>query len=613
MSLFESASLVVTPNGAKASKLYAIKPTSGAGDLSVTRATTATRVNSAGLIESVAVNVPRLDYTDSTCPSILVEPQRTNLLTYSEQFDNAFWLKLNSSVSSNSTISPDGNSTADSFLDNAINNVHAIIPVISKPTSVITYTFTVYAKLKDSGKKIMLGFDDAVAGGCDSGVFNLSTGAWDTAIGTPSASFTNPSRSFTNEGNGWYRLNFTITSNIQPQIRSNIFLANSSNQISYIGDGTGIFIWGAQLVEGSTAKDYQKTETRLNIPRLDYSNGSCPSILVEPQRTNISQFAESGTGGFQSGTVTAGTSILGLTTFKVTTNVTLFGDAPYIDSNSQYQANTTYTLSFYTDFSKSNDTSIACSFLAFFPTLGYAGISINKATKAITTFNVGGIWTLNSYEAIQISGEIYRIIATATPNATGLGASRSYINAETNGNYGEFAGVQLEAGSYATSFISKATSASVTRNADVISKTGISSLIGQTEGTMFVDFYNDGIANYNPCAISNGLYDEAVYFEQYLGIMYAVIWDSGVQQFAFNAGALSIGRHKMAIAYKTNDIVLYIDGVLKATDTSATIPTTGTLDIGYVGGNPREKSTTNLTALWKTRLTNTQLAQLTTI
>ena len=79
MSLFESASLVVTPNGTKASKLYAIKPTDGSGDLSVVRATTATRVNSDGLIESVATNVPRLDYTNGSCPSILVEPQRTNL------------------------------------------------------------------------------------------------------------------------------------------------------------------------------------------------------------------------------------------------------------------------------------------------------------------------------------------------------------------------------------------------------------------------------------------------------------------------------------------------------------------------------------------------------
>ncbi|MFY8169971.1 MAG: phage head spike fiber domain-containing protein [Candidatus Fonsibacter sp.] len=113
MSLFESASLVVTPNGAKASKLYAIKPTSGAGDLSVTRATTATRVNSAGLIESVAVNVPRLDYTNSTCPSILVEPQRTNINLYSEDLTNLFYGKTNCTISSNSVISPDGTQNAD--------------------------------------------------------------------------------------------------------------------------------------------------------------------------------------------------------------------------------------------------------------------------------------------------------------------------------------------------------------------------------------------------------------------------------------------------------------------------------------------------------------------
>ena len=72
MSLFDSASLVVTPNGTKASKLYSIIPTDGSGDLTVTRATTATRVNSSGLIESVANNVPRLDYLNSSFPTILL-------------------------------------------------------------------------------------------------------------------------------------------------------------------------------------------------------------------------------------------------------------------------------------------------------------------------------------------------------------------------------------------------------------------------------------------------------------------------------------------------------------------------------------------------------------
>ena len=80
MSLLDTASLILTPNGYKASKLYSVKPTDASGDMVVTRATTATRVNSAGLIESVDINVPRLDYTGGGCPSILSEPARTNLV-----------------------------------------------------------------------------------------------------------------------------------------------------------------------------------------------------------------------------------------------------------------------------------------------------------------------------------------------------------------------------------------------------------------------------------------------------------------------------------------------------------------------------------------------------
>lgn len=78
-TLFDSASLVITPNGVKTSKLYSIKPNDGTGDLSVTRATTATRVNESGVIVDVPANVARIDYSTGQ-PAILVEPQRTNLV-----------------------------------------------------------------------------------------------------------------------------------------------------------------------------------------------------------------------------------------------------------------------------------------------------------------------------------------------------------------------------------------------------------------------------------------------------------------------------------------------------------------------------------------------------
>ena len=168
MALFDDASLVVTPNGYKAGTLYSIKPTSGAGDMTVVRATTATRVNSAGLIESVANNVPRLDYSNGSCPSLLVEPQRTNLALYSEQFDNAYWTKYEATITANATTSPDGNTTADKLIDSITNDIHAAYRgfVISSESTLscfvksAEYSRVAIANLSDGGEA----------------VFNLSTG-----------------------------------------------------------------------------------------------------------------------------------------------------------------------------------------------------------------------------------------------------------------------------------------------------------------------------------------------------------------------------------------------------------------------------------------------------
>ena len=79
MSLLTQASLVLTPTAYKANKLYSVVPSNGNGDMVTTRATTATRVNSSGLVENVATGIPRLDYSDGTA-SLLLEPQRTNRL-----------------------------------------------------------------------------------------------------------------------------------------------------------------------------------------------------------------------------------------------------------------------------------------------------------------------------------------------------------------------------------------------------------------------------------------------------------------------------------------------------------------------------------------------------
>ena len=322
MSLFESASLVATPNGTKASKLYAVKPTDGAGDLSVTRATTATRVNSAGLIESVASNVPRLDYTNSTCPSILVEPQRTNIVLNSE--------------------------------------------------TLATQSVTVTAQ---------------------------------------------------------------------------------SYTLSFYGSGTVAL----------------------------------------------------------SGTHTA--SVVGLGTTRKT-----------------------YT---------------------FTPTAG---------TLTLT------------------------ITGTCTKG-------------------------QLEAGSYATSYI-PTTSASVTRNADVISKTGISSLIGQTEGTLFIDVLPNNTLSVNvPIRLDDTTSSNRIQLE-WSGATTANLLIASGGSWSVLATGLSVPQNihsKIAIAYKINDFVLYVNGTQKVNDTSGTVP------VGMSSIRFNESSSTvfsgyyKTAALWKTRLSNSELVTLTTI
>tara|TARA_B100001175_G_scaffold239320_1_gene205605 strand:- start:3599 stop:4762 length:1164 start_codon:yes stop_codon:yes gene_type:complete len=114
MTLLDDSKIITTANAAKAGVLYSVKPESGLADLDVTRSTTATIVNESGLIESVAVNEPQLDYTDGSCPCFLVEPQRTNINIYSNDYITNR-SSSNTIVTANAATSPDGTNNATKF------------------------------------------------------------------------------------------------------------------------------------------------------------------------------------------------------------------------------------------------------------------------------------------------------------------------------------------------------------------------------------------------------------------------------------------------------------------------------------------------------------------
>jgi hypothetical protein len=117
MNLYDKASLILTPNAYKASKLYSLKPTNGAGDFTFSRASTALRRNSSGIWESVANNVPRLSYPIGVgCPSWLLEPQSTNLF-FNSAWVNSGGVPTNWSFGGTGTAAPNGlDSTYDSSL-----------------------------------------------------------------------------------------------------------------------------------------------------------------------------------------------------------------------------------------------------------------------------------------------------------------------------------------------------------------------------------------------------------------------------------------------------------------------------------------------------------------
>ena len=545
MSLLNSASLCVTPNAYKEGTLYSVIPNTSLGDMTVVRATTATRVNSAGLIELVPYN----------------------LVKYSEQFDNVAWTKYNCSISANATTSPDGTANADIIVeDSTASTQHRVKISVSSTNSI--HTLSVFIKQGSGTRNAYIDIGNTYC------YYNFSTGVITVIGGTAIAE---------NYGGGWYRLIMTSSSAVTP---SSVYigLANGNNE-TYNGNGnSSIAFWGAQLVAGSVAKDYLRTETRLNIPRLDYSNGSCPSLLLEPQRTNFYTYSEQLDQWLTSGTITT------------TANYAISPSG--IQNADRVQFGTSGSLIYRsgTGLSGSNTLSV------------WAKATSGTSSK-FRFFANGNTLLSNDLEATN-EWQRFEFIYTYSAQTAGL------KGASTGASDVLFWGFQHEISSYATSYI-PTTSAAVTRNADAISKTGISSLIGQTEGTLFVDSILTHSAATNQYLIQVSASASNRFFIYREGTTnkigcYALIGATPIYT-QLTASAIT-GTVKAAFAYQSGNFAFYVNGVQVGTSaaTFTAPPSMGRLDIDQNIGVENGYYNYNSAILFPTRLTNAELASLTT-
>jgi hypothetical protein len=183
--------------------------------------------------------LPRLDYYDSTCPKLLLEPQRTNLASYSEQFNNAAWSTQEINVTANAAIAPDGTQSADNIVPTAISGTHQIFSAALVSSS--QCAMSVFAKANGYTTFHMLDR----ASGSNGAVFNLANGTVTNAGSGTGA--------ITAMGNGWYRCTAVAST-------TGVRFYVPTSASNFTGDGTsGVLLWGAQVEAGAYASSYIPT------------------------------------------------------------------------------------------------------------------------------------------------------------------------------------------------------------------------------------------------------------------------------------------------------------------------------------------------------------------
>jgi len=577
-------------------------------EFSATRASLATRVNSSGFIEA----------------------PRTNLALQSENFGTT-WTQTNllafgsgSVLNTTGTLDPFGGNSADLIVANTTPAVQHRVDQVTVSASG-SYTFSVFVKAA--------GYNFCrLRIGSVGGDFNLNTGAitvTDTGIVTSIRSF----------GNGWYRCiiskaastaNETVRINMQP----------ASNTGDFAGDGiSGIYIYGAQYEPTANVTDYIPTTTSAvtifggltvnaananNIPRIDYTGGS-PALLIEPAATNsIRNNTMVGAVAGTPGTLPTNhsTTLNGLT--RTIVGVGSENGVDYID----VQVSGTATGAALTYSFETNSQIVAASGQAWtnsmwIKQIADAGGNRPAARVTIYEFNSGGTYLAEGSAIATLTSSLTRFSFTRTLANASTARVQPLIQfvlvSGTTYNFTIRIGLpQMELGSVATSVI-PTTTAAASRSADVVTLSGATDYIGQTEGTIYWEgnALSNNTNTQDIIYINRNVTNSVVFLKTTTTNWVARIYAGGSTALSIIDTTVRTGFLKVAIAYKSGDTTFYINGTKIGSTNTTAFTFTAALDSVVFGhaalifgpGNQQCRDV----ALYNTRLSDSELAALTTL
>jgi uncharacterized membrane protein len=455
--LFQQASFLFLPSGYKGGVAYSELPANGSGDLSWVRAGDAWRTNAEGLVQRVP----------------------WNLLTNSNDLSQPTWSKLNITITLNSIANPlNGLVNAQKYTPNTTNALHYALSNTITPAGQ-TYLMSFYVKAN--------GYTNCRVENASNSVgvwFNLSNGTITSGTGG----------TITALSNGWYFV--TVLSTSIGSATAPLVSFAPSTSLTFAGDGvSGGYVFGAQLVEGSTAQIYFPTTDRLNVPRFDYTYGTCPAALLEPQRTNLCLYSaqlDDATWTKLNSSITANATI----SPDGITNADKIVEANTTSLHGVLQSITTiastYAVSFYAKASERNfiqwNNQVSTEYINFDLSSGSVGSNSGVTNPSIQ--NVGNGWYRCSFTFVSTvvgtAGFMRLIIVTSATSAR----LENYVG---NGTSGLFVwGAQFELGAYVSTYV-QTVATTVTRVADSFTRSNVytNGWISAAGGTWFVELRNN--------------------------------------------------------------------------------------------------------------------------